>query len=1484
MPSRWSHASQRPVRAALVVFCIGTLLAGASAIWQARVNAAAASARFDTLAVRTAEQITARVQVVERGLRGARGAVIAAGTDQIDRRRFRAYGRSRDFATEFPGAHGFGVIRRVAAVDEAAFVAAAKRDGAPAFEIRQLEPHSGDRYVIQYVEPVESNAAAIGLDIASEANRREAAEVSMRTGVATLTGPITLVQASGQPMRSFLVLLPIYEGEQDAVTPQARTAAIFGWAFAPLVIDDVLRGFDFRDGELAISLKDVSSADARVFFTSPETTSPLVEGLSRNIVMPVFGRSWQFEVHARERFVESLGQRAPAGVAAIGIVLTGLLTLAFFLHAQSFARAIQVTTERARRAAIAEDMAAARLIEEKLRASESFLVRTGAIAGVGGWELDLRAGALTWTAETYRIHEVDADFKLDLATAVDFYSGTARAAIERAVMIAIESGAEWDLELPLVTAKGREIWVRVVGAAERENGECVRLAGAFQDITERKRAESLLAHERHLMASLLDTAPDQIYFKDRQSRFLRINPGLARRYGLDDPADAVGKSDADFFTAEHAERTAATERQIMVSGEPLLDFEEEETWPDRAPSWNLTTKMPLRDVAGQVIGTFGISRDITARKQMDAQLKQTNERFAMASDSAGIGVWEFDAAANRMKWDAWMYRLYGVNRSSASEPYDLWASSLHPEDRVRCEGEVALALQGGKELDTEFRVVRPDGEVRHLKSSARTIRNAQGVVVAMTGLNFDVTQRRQAEAEAKQSSELLRGAIDAIDEAFVIFDPQDRVLYFNDKCHELYPTSANLIAAGKTFEEILRAGAALGQYPAAVGRTEEWVAERMEVRRRGSATLVTRLDSGRVLRVIDRRMPDGHTVGFRVDITELVRATEAAQAASQAKSQFLANMSHEIRSPMNAVIGLAYLLRQTRLSAEQSLFVNKMTIASKSLLAVINDVLDLSKIEAGELLLERTVFSPHQLIREQADLIGVTAQAKGVGFEVEIVDELPAAVEGDVKHLGQVLANLLSNAVKFTDRGSVALRVGQAASQAGEVTLSFAVRDTGIGIAPGLHAGLFKPFVQADDSITRRFGGTGLGLSIVKHLVDLMGGSIAVNSEPGVGSEFIVTFRFATASAALLEEEGAFEAPPGAAALAGVRVLVVDDSQINVDVAKRILELQGAQVGTASNGLQAFETLCAAPHAFDVVLMDVQMPVLDGIEATRRIRGDARLATLPIIALTAGALGSERQSAMAAGMNDFMVKPFAAGELTLCIRRHVLQRLPAPASTEPRRVAAAAAAAAAAESGGAAEWADVADPWPSLPGIDAPDVRGRLGGDLALFNALLARLLGEFEDVSAPGPDDKKALTRYARSMHKLCGSASMLGANSIHRLAIALEAACAPTNIDTLRRLAPVLAEELHQLAANHRASLARATDAPQPELPPVGTELDRSPLIHLIALLRQQNLSALARFEALSPQIRRMLGDGPYGVARGHVDSLRFHEAAESLESQAF
>jgi PAS domain S-box-containing protein len=392
----------------------------------------------------------------------------------------------------------------------------------------------------------------------------------------------------------------------------------------------------------------------------------------------------------------------------------------------------------------------------------------------------------------------------------------------------------------------------------------------------------------------------------------------------------------------------------------------------------------------------------------------------------------------------------------------------------------------------------------------------------------------------------------------------------------------------------------------------------------------------------------------------LRRATQEAERANGAKSLFLANMSHEIRTPMNAVIGLTYLLGQTSLSVEQSGFLAQINVASKSLLAVITDVLDLSKIEAGELVISRVPFSPRVLLQGLYDIMHLQAELKGITLDLDVADDLPAALQGDAARLNQILVNLVSNAIKFTERGGVTLQVRRLESISTDIRLCFTVRDTGIGIDPAAQALLFTPFVQGDESITRRYGGTGLGLSIIHSLTKLMGGAVDFASTVGVGSEFRVVLEFAIASAESLAAEQPGPATRGERPLAGMNVLVVDDYELNLLVTQRILEQAGALVWLANSGQGAIEQLRVWPGYFDVILMDVQMPLMDGYEATRRIRADLGLPGVPIIALTAGALLSERQRATAAGMNDFIIKPFDAATLISgVLRQAVVRREPA---------------------------------------------------------------------------------------------------------------------------------------------------------------------------------------------------------------------------------
>ncbi len=412
--------------------------------------------------------------------------------------------------------------------------------------------------------------------------------------------------------------------------------------------------------------------------------------------------------------------------------------------------------------------------------------------------------------------------------------------------------------------------------------------------------------------------------------------------------------------------------------------------------------------------------------------------------------------------------------------------------------------------------------------------------------------------------------------------------------------------------------------------------------------LAPQREGGRMSRVL----------GIAHDITERKRveqdlrsAMEVAQAASRAKSQFLANMSHEIRTPMNAIIGMTGLLLDTELSPRQDEYVTTIRSGGDTLLTLINDILDFSKVESGKLEFEHQPFSLRDCLDGALALVSSTAAQKELSLGLEIAEACPRFLVGDVTRVRQVLVNLLSNAVKFTQQGKVAVEVSARPLGEDFAEVRFAIRDTGPGIPEDRLDGIFESFSQVDASTTRRFGGTGLGLAISRRLVELMGGVIWAESKLGEGSTFYFTVPAETASQlGTTPEDEPTEIDSHLAERLPLRILVAEDNVVNQRVALMLLERLGYRADLASNGFEALEALGRQPY--DLVLMDVQMPELDGLEATRRICAHYRESERPwIIAMTAGAMGGDREQCHAAGMNDYVSKPVKVEELQAALER-----------------------------------------------------------------------------------------------------------------------------------------------------------------------------------------------------------------------------------------
>jgi PAS domain S-box-containing protein len=658
-----------------------------------------------------------------------------------------------------------------------------------------------------------------------------------------------------------------------------------------------------------------------------------------------------------------------------------------------------------------------------------------------------------------------------------------------------------------------------------------------------------------------------------------------------------------------------------------------------------------------------VSRELMLRASQvelhsfEAKLDEATTRLRLASRAARFGVWEWDLATQGVSWDAGMFEVLGVDPATFKHNYASWAQCVLPEDLPRAEAIILECIREKKPLSMEFRAVHPTHGVRYISAEGVIVSDDSGKPVRMVGINKDITARRQAELEVRRREQLLRtvGAMAKIGgwELDLITNTPS----WSEEVCRIHEVPTGFVPDLTT---------AVNFYPLEVrGTLQELMRRAIEEGETFDAVFpfITAKGSSRWVRTIGYpELRDGRCVklvGAIQDVTErrnaeeeLRQAMERAEQSSKSKGEFLANMSHEIRTPITAIMGYAELLGEHGLlPADRSEFVETIRRNSEHLLSIINDILDLSKIEAGSMQVHPEQVAIRELLDEVVQLLQVRAKAKGLWLRSHAEGLVPAAVRTDPVRLRQVLMNLIANAIKFTERGGVDVRMRVIAGENGEGELCVDVVDTGIGMSPEQTAQLFRPFSQADATTSRRFGGTGLGLAISQRLAKLLGGSITVQSTPKVGSTFGVRVPI---DVAMLTSSP----PPGvdiistemSLPLDGVRVLLAEDGLDNQRLISLILCKAGAVVDVVEHGQEAVERITRSEVPFQVVLMDMQMPVLDGYAATRELR--RRGVRVAIVALTAHALEGDAQRCIEAGCDDFASKPIDRMKLVQIVAQH----------------------------------------------------------------------------------------------------------------------------------------------------------------------------------------------------------------------------------------
>jgi len=926
---------------------------------------------------------------------------------------------------------------------------------------------------------------------------------------------------------------------------------------------------------------------------------------------------------------------------------------------------------------IAHDLSEQKKAEITLQASEERLGQVLGHAECLVWEakVTLRRDDWDWRMSVYPsglYRRLTADYSQDGGTGLWYkFEVSEQQEMNRRARDAMERGLSGYAQEFRVCKDGRTTWLRETVSIRPQDEGHHWLVGVVIDISDRKRAEEALAASEQQFRNAFDYAGIGMALVGLDGRWLQVNRLVPSMFGYAE-AELLVRTFQDITHPDDLQADLANVQDLLASRRRHYQMEKRYLHrAGRVVHVRLTVTL-VRTATGEPLHFISQMEDITARHKVEQALLASQRQLNDVFRSMAEGLVVHDAEGRIVECNAAAEGILGLTRAQLfgmPETDPRW-QALH-EDGTPCPGDDMPSSLTRRTLqpqrDAIIGVRKGDGSLRWLSVNTEVILDEHGVLQSVVASFTDVTERKEAERhlrDALAEAQRFREAQDSIPSFVYMKDTHSRYLYANRPTLELFGCTAEELV-GSTDERF---------FGPATARELRASDERVLAGEISNREVATTDKQGRMRYYWEVKTPiyaDAERrqiwglLGISTDITErkelldsLSRARDEALEASRLKSAFLANMSHEIRTPMNGVLGMADLLMESALNGEQQQMARVIQNSARNLLTIIDDILDLSKIEAGKLAMEVREFDLGEQVDQALALLSPRAQARALQLDSDLPDKPLPRVRGDATRLQQVFVNLLGNAIKFTERGGVTLAVRELpASVPGCHAFRVEVRDTGIGITPEQQARLFLPFSQADTSTTRKYGGTGLGLAICKQLVDLMGGRIGVQSESGRGSTFWVEIELPQAGPAAPRAVVPARQPVPSAPRA--RILVAEDNEANQLVIRLMLDKLGLDHDIVGDGPSALRQLEQGGYA--AVLMDCQMPGLDGYEATQRIRdgaAGAAQAHIPIFALTAHAMASDREKCIEAGMNDYLPKPVRLEVLQQALARFGIATAP----------------------------------------------------------------------------------------------------------------------------------------------------------------------------------------------------------------------------------